>query len=115
MHARTRAHTRMYIYMALQSFCWALAAFSIFNLIHSRYDSDGGPARCKAVTYTQNKRTQTSIPRIHDTSVRAATVIGCVYIHKSRSTTNLRITETEHNFRLRRRVGMSNVKVLVFA
>jgi hypothetical protein len=35
--------------------CWTLVAFSVFNPIHSRYDSlDGGSARRKAATYIQN-------------------------------------------------------------
>jgi hypothetical protein len=35
--------------------CWALVAFQFFNPIHSRKDSlDGGSARRKAATYTQN-------------------------------------------------------------
>jgi hypothetical protein len=43
--------------------CWTLAAFSVFLSIHSRYNSlDGGSARRKAATNTQNKRTHTTIP-----------------------------------------------------
>jgi hypothetical protein len=35
--------------------CWALAAFQLLNPIHSRQDSlDGGSARHKDSTYTQN-------------------------------------------------------------
>jgi hypothetical protein len=48
----------------LQSFGpWPL--FQFLSPIRSRYDSlDGGSARRKAATYTQNKRTQTSMPRV---------------------------------------------------
>jgi hypothetical protein len=42
---------------------WPLLQF--LNPIHSRQDSlDGESARLKAATYTQNKRTQTSMPRV---------------------------------------------------
>jgi hypothetical protein len=38
--------------------------FQFLNPIH-RYDSlDGVSARCKAAAYTQNKRTQASMPRV---------------------------------------------------
>jgi hypothetical protein len=51
----------LYGYTAL----WTLTAFSVSYLIHSRKDSlEGGSARRKAATYTQNKRTQTSMPRV---------------------------------------------------
>jgi hypothetical protein len=52
--------------MALQSFFvgpWQLFQFP--NPIHCRQDSlDGGSARPKAATHTQNKHTQTSMPRV---------------------------------------------------
>jgi hypothetical protein len=50
--------------MALQSFGpWTL--FQFLNPIHSRQDSlEGGSARRKAATYIQNKRRQTSMPRV---------------------------------------------------
>jgi hypothetical protein len=77
--------------MVLQSFVrpWPLIQF--LDPIHSRQDSlDGGSARRKAATYTQNERTQTSMPLVgleptipaseraktlHDL-YRAVTVIG---------------------------------------
>jgi hypothetical protein len=41
--------------MALQSFVGPLPVFQFLNPVHSRYDSlDGGSARRKAGTYTQN-------------------------------------------------------------
>jgi hypothetical protein len=43
--------------MALQPFFCTLAVFQFFNLIHSRQDFlDGGSARHKAATYTQNNK-----------------------------------------------------------
>jgi hypothetical protein len=51
--------------MALQPFFepWPLIQF--LDLLHIRWDSlDGESARRKAATYTQNKRTQTSIPSV---------------------------------------------------
>jgi hypothetical protein len=42
-----------------------LRFFQVCNAIHSREDSlDGGSDRCKVSTQTQNKRTDTSIPRV---------------------------------------------------
>jgi hypothetical protein len=42
-----------------------LAAFSVSETIHSRQDPlDGGAARFKAATCTQNKRTRTSMHRL---------------------------------------------------
>jgi hypothetical protein len=73
--------------------------FQFINSLHSRYDSLAGmPARRTAATYTQNERTQTSMPwvgfepaiptfrrakRVHAVD-RAATVIGitCFSIRK---------------------------------
>jgi hypothetical protein len=51
--------------MALHSFFFLLwARFQFLNPIHSRYGSlDGRSARRKAAAYTQNKRTQASMPR----------------------------------------------------
>jgi hypothetical protein len=50
--------------MAVQPFGpWPI--FQFLNPIHSQWDSlDGGSDRRKAATYTQNKRTQTSMPRL---------------------------------------------------
>jgi hypothetical protein len=51
--------------MALQLFVGALALFQFPDLIHSPYDFlQVGSARRKAATYTQNKRTHTSISRV---------------------------------------------------
>jgi hypothetical protein len=45
----------IYLSMALQTFCWTLAAFSVPQSIHSRKDSlDGESTLRKTVTYTQN-------------------------------------------------------------
>jgi hypothetical protein len=56
------------IYLSIYGYTalfWNLAAFHFLNLIHSRYDSlDGGSVRCEVATYTQNKRIQTSMPRV---------------------------------------------------
>jgi hypothetical protein len=50
--------------MALQPF-GPRPLFQILNPIHSRQDSlDGGSARRKVATYTQNKRTQASMPLV---------------------------------------------------
>jgi hypothetical protein len=44
--------------MALELFVGLLPLFPFLNPTHSRQDSlDGGSARRKAATYTQNKRT----------------------------------------------------------
>jgi hypothetical protein len=53
------------IIMALQPFGpWPLFQF-LLNPIHNLQDSfEEGSARRKACTYTQNKRTQTSMPRV---------------------------------------------------
>jgi hypothetical protein len=49
--------------MVLPSFVGTRPLFQFVNPIHSRLDSlDGGSARRKAATFTQNKRTQTSMP-----------------------------------------------------
>jgi hypothetical protein len=60
-----------YLSMALQPFCWTLAAFQLLDHLHSRYDClDGGSVRRKAATcthttaQTQNKHTQTSMPQV---------------------------------------------------
>jgi hypothetical protein len=57
--------------MALQPFAGPWELFQFLNPIYSRYDSlEGGSVRRKATTYThtttqtQNKRTQTSVPRM---------------------------------------------------
>jgi hypothetical protein len=43
------------IIMVLQPFVGPLLLFQFLDLLHSRYDSlDGGSARLKAATYTQN-------------------------------------------------------------
>jgi hypothetical protein len=53
----------------ITSLCWALAAFQVFNPIHSRKDSFGGDqpvarrVHIHRTTQTQNKRTQTSMLR----------------------------------------------------
>jgi hypothetical protein len=42
---------------------WTLAAFEFLNPTYSQQNSlHGGSAHRKAATYTQNKRTQTSMP-----------------------------------------------------
>jgi hypothetical protein len=47
------------IIMAIQAFVRLWQLFEFLDPIHSRQDSwDGGSARCKACTYTQNKTTQ---------------------------------------------------------
>jgi hypothetical protein len=89
----TRSLQLLYISMALQLFVgpWLLLNFLIS--LHSRYDSlDRGTARRKTSTYTQNKCTQTSMPRVGFEPMipvferakkvhaldRAATVIGFI-------------------------------------
>jgi hypothetical protein len=58
-----RVVTSLSLSMALQPF--GIRPLLQFNLIHSRQDSlDGGSACRKASVYTQNKRTQTSMPRV---------------------------------------------------
>jgi hypothetical protein len=50
-------HTLVYLSMALQPFVGPWPLFQFLNPIHSRYDSlDGGSARLKAATYTQNNK-----------------------------------------------------------
>jgi hypothetical protein len=72
------------IYLSLNSpFVGPWPIYQYHNRIHSRQDSsDGGSARRKAVTYTQSKRTKTSIVmsgiRIHDPSVRAGEDSSCL-------------------------------------
>jgi hypothetical protein len=53
--------------MALQPFCWALAAFQSFNPVHSWLDSGQGnnPLKGRYLHtgwHKQNKRTHTSMP-----------------------------------------------------
>jgi hypothetical protein len=53
--------------MALQPFVGPWPLFQFLDPIHNGQDTlDGGSARRKAATYTQtqNKRTQTSMPRV---------------------------------------------------
>jgi hypothetical protein len=57
-----RKHIYIYIYIhiylsvALQSFCWTLAAFQLQNLLRCRYDFlDGGSAHRKAATCTHTQ------------------------------------------------------------
>jgi hypothetical protein len=75
--------------MALQPFVGPWSLFQFLDPIHSRYDSlDGGSARCKAATYTQNnkhtlKAHDTDIHafssiRTHDPSVRAREDSSCL-------------------------------------
>jgi hypothetical protein len=80
----------------LQSFCWTWPLFQFLNPIHSRQDPlDGESVRRKASTYTQNKGTQTFMPRVRFERVtpvferaktvhvldRAATVTGMEVFH----------------------------------
>jgi hypothetical protein len=56
---------KTYLSMSLPSFCWTLAAFQLLNPIYIRQDSlDGGSTSRKAATYTQNKRTKTSMHQV---------------------------------------------------
>jgi hypothetical protein len=51
-----QAYLSVYLSMALHSFCWTLAAFSIFNPIHKGLEFlDGRSARRKVTACTQNK------------------------------------------------------------
>jgi hypothetical protein len=46
-------HPSIYLFTALQLFCWTLASFQFLNLFHSRQDTlDGGSARRKAAICT---------------------------------------------------------------
>jgi hypothetical protein len=48
-------HYYYYYYYGSTALCWTLAAFQSLNHIHIWYDSlDGGSARRKAFTYTQD-------------------------------------------------------------
>jgi hypothetical protein len=62
------ANLIMTIYLSIYgstTLSWALAAFQFLNPIYSPWDSlDGRSARRKVTTYTQNKRKQTSLPRV---------------------------------------------------
>jgi hypothetical protein len=91
-----------YYYYGSTVLCWTLTAFSVFDPIHSRYDSlDGGSARRKAATYTEQYKHRinahkTSMPRVGFEPMipafgrakavyalgRAATVIGCWDLHR---------------------------------
>jgi hypothetical protein len=56
---------RVNIFMPLQPSVGPRPLLQFLDPIHSRQDSlDGGSARRKAATYTQNKRTQTSMPLV---------------------------------------------------
>jgi hypothetical protein len=51
--------------MALQPFVGPWPLFQFRNPVYSRYNSlNGGSARRKAATYTYNKSTKTSMPRV---------------------------------------------------
>jgi hypothetical protein len=66
------AKITIYLSMTLQTL-WTLAAFSVSWSIHRRWDSlDGGSARSKAATYTQNN---TNTEQTH-TDIHAASGIG---------------------------------------